>query len=235
MKKILSIIGLLFFFFVHGTLANVITVFSIKGHVEVRRGVSEEWKTLIVGDVLRPEDTIRTGEDAQVKIQISEKDFFLLNSFSMIDISDIRQITKSDLLLKLSMEYIRNLPNSKPNSVTPSTTIMHGDDKSLGKSKEASKQKEIAGEVGTMRFEGAKTLFQHRYYSSAILAIKSTIRKFGMRDQFNAHQLIAQSFERLGLIQHAIDEYASCSQIDLTDAQKKEVNQQIARLKEINR
>lgn len=235
MKKICNMTAVIFFLLLHTTWAANMTVKMIEGYAEVRRGVSEEWKALAVGDILKPEDTIRTGENAEVKIQVAENDFFMLYSYSVLDIADIRQLTKNDLLLKLSMEHIRSVPNSKPNIKSPSTTIMHGENKATAAVKSSNTQKEISADIGTMRLEGARALFLQKYYSSAIISIKTTIRKFGLRDPFVALQLAAQSFERLGLIQHAIDEYIASSNTRLTEAEKKEAQQQLARLKQIPR
>ena len=233
MKKMKLYFALIILFISQTAYSSVVTVYSTKGRVEVRRGVSDIWKTLLVGDLLKPEDTIRTGEKAEVKLQISQNESFTLSEFSMIDIADIRQVTKNDLLLKLAMEYIRLIPNSKPSNSNPSMTTMHGENKSLTDKTPSQAQKEIAGEISIMRFEGAKALYRQKYFSSAILAVKSTARKFGLRDAFDAHKLVAQAFERLGLIQQAIDEYVLCSETQLIESQQKEVDQQLSRLKEL--
>ena len=234
MKRTTIFLAILILLF-HQSLYAAVVVQMTKGHAEVRRGVSEEWKTLLVGDVLRPEDTIRTGEEAEVKLQIGEKEYFVLHAFSMIDIADIRQISKNDLLLKLSLEHIRSIPNSRPGLQTPSTTVMHGDDKSLKEPAASPMRREASGEIGTMRLEGAKALYQQKYFSSTILSVKAAARRFGIRDWFSAHRIIAQAFERLGLIQQAIDEFASCNDMQINEAQQQEVRAQIARLKELVR
>jgi hypothetical protein len=211
--------------------AAVATVYSIRGTAEVRRGVSDVWKPLLVGDLLRPEDTIRTGESAEVRLQFGPNELFVLNQFSMIDIGDIREITKKDLLLKLSMEQIRSLPNSRHNGASPMVTIMHGRDRSMNETGTNAWQKELSGEIGAMRLEGARALVQQQYYSSAVLTIKSTLRTFGLRDKFSAYLLLASAFEKLGLNQHAIEAYAQCGDCNPTDAQRYEIGQHIKRLK----
>ena len=66
MNKINLYFAFILLFIFQNAFSSVVTVYSTKGRVEVRRGVSEKWKTLLVGDVLKPEDTIRTGEKAEV-------------------------------------------------------------------------------------------------------------------------------------------------------------------------
>lgn len=231
MKRQMILAAAILFLCAQSLAAAVATVYSIKGTAEVRRGVSDAWKPLLVGDVLRPEDTIRTGESAEVRLQFGPNELFVLNQFSMIDIGDIREIAKKDLLLKLSMEQIRSLPNSRQNGASPMVTIMHGRDRNLNDSPTNAWQKELSGEIGAMRIEGARALVQQRYFSSAVLTIKSTLRTFGLRDKFSAYLLLGNAFEKLGLVQHAIEAYAQCGDCNPTDAQRYEIGQQIKRLK----
>ncbi len=203
--------------------ANMVTVVSIKGYAEVRRGMSEQWITLRVGDVLKPEDTIRTGEDAEVTLKVGLS-IFSLPAFAIIDVGDIRHLTRNDLLLKLAMEEIRGLPDSRPSTGNATPTVMHGS------RRRSSSYPVTYSEVGIMRLEGARALFRHKYYETTILAVKSTLHRYGLRNPLAARRLVAQAFERLGLMQQAIDEYVGCLSLDLSRAEKKEIQRNIRRL-----
>lgn len=217
-----------FFLLIQPVIASI-TVQRIKGRAEVRRGVSEEWRTLAVGDVLKPDDTIRTGEEAEVQLKLSETETFTLRAFSMLDCADLRQLSKNDLLIRLAMEHIRTIPDTKVKRPA-ATTVTHGSDISMQQNAPV-EQRESAGEAGTMRLEGAKALFAQRYFSSTVLAVKATLRTFGVRDRYTAHTLAAQAFERLGLAQHAIDEYNSSLAAATDETHRAFATQQVTRLR----
>ncbi|NOY05511.1 MAG: hypothetical protein GXO82_02570 [Chlorobi bacterium] len=204
--------------------ANTVTVVSIKGYAEVRRGMSERWIMLHVGDVLKPEDTIRTGEDAEVTLKVGLS-MFSLPSFAILDVGDIRHLGRNDLLLKLAMEEIRGLPDSRPSTGNATPTVMHG--RSRGSS---SSYPVTYSEIGIMRLEGARALFRHKYYETTILTVKSTLHRYGLRNPLAARRLVARAFERLGLVQQAIDEYLGCLSLELSRAEKNDIQRNIRRL-----
>src|SRR3989339_1497505 len=107
MKRIVTtvLLGL----FAIPVLANDFTVKTVRGTVEVRRGVNEEWKKLKAGDILKPEDTMRTGKSAAATIESVNKTLSV-PELTMIDISDVRNLTQEEFLLKLAMENILAVP-----------------------------------------------------------------------------------------------------------------------------
>ena len=51
-----------------GASKSLITVKSIRGDVSVRRGVTESWVSVKAGEMLRPDDTFRTGKNGSATI-----------------------------------------------------------------------------------------------------------------------------------------------------------------------
>lgn len=208
-------------------LANDFTVKTVRGTVEVRRGVNEEWKKLKAGDVLKPEDTMRTGKSAAATIESVNKTLSV-PELTMIDISDVRNLTQEEFLLKLAMENILAVPEREENeTVLPSTTVLRG----------SNKEKEVRVdvrplEVGTMQLQGARVLFDNAFFGTSILKTKETFRTYPeLKSNYDARILTAQAFERMHLTNEAVAEYALLAKENLTPAQQKVVQGSIGRLK----
>ena len=50
--------------------AGKIAVYSLEGDVNVRRGVTEAWTTVAAGDVLRLNDSVRTGKNGSASLLV---------------------------------------------------------------------------------------------------------------------------------------------------------------------
>ena len=225
MKRIVTTI--LLGLFAIPVLANDFTVKTIRGTVEVRRGVNEEWKKLKAGDILKPEDTMRTGNSAAATIESVNKTLSV-PELTMIDISDVRNLTQEEFLLKLAMENILAVPEREENeTVLPSTTVLRG----------SNKEKEVLEdarslEVGTMQLQGARVLFDNAFFGTSILKTKETFRTYPeLKSNYDARILTAQAFEKMRLTNEAVAEYALLAKENLTPAQQKVVQGSIGRLK----
>ncbi len=208
-------------------LANDFTVKTVRGTVEVRRGVNEEWKKLKAGDVLKLEDTMRTGKSAAATIESVNKTLSV-PELTMIDISDVRNLTQEEFLLKLAMENILAVPEREENeTVLPSTTVLRG----------SNKEKEVRVdvrplEVGTMQLQGARVLFDNAFFGTSILKTKETFRTYPeLKSNYDARILTAQAFEKMRLTNEAVAEYALLAKENLTPVQQKVVQGSIGRLK----
>jgi hypothetical protein len=208
-------------------LAKDITVKAVRGTVEVRRGVSEEWTKAKVGDLLKPEDSMRTGENSTATLETDARRI-LVPPMTIIDFSDFRQMSQEDFLLKLAMENILAVPPRDRDDIEiPAAAVLHG----------ANKEKENAPvysdeTTGRMQLQGAKVLFDNAYYATSILKSKATFRGYpDLRSDFDARITVALAFEKLKLNNEAITEYALLGQQDLPAAQKKQVQTSMERLK----
>jgi hypothetical protein len=208
-------------------LAKDFTVKAVKGIVEVRRGVSEEWRKVKVGDLLKPEDSMRTGENSSATVEI-ETSRMVVPPMTIIDFSDLRQLSREDFLLQLAMENILAVPPRDRDEIEiPSATVLHG----------ANREKERAPvysdeTVGRMQLQGAKVLFDNAYYATSILKAKATLRSYpDLRSDFDARITVALAFEKLKLDNEAITEYSLLGKEDLPAVRMKQVQASLERLK----
>ncbi|HAL55367.1 MAG TPA: hypothetical protein DCP63_02525 [Bacteroidetes bacterium] len=209
-------------------LGNDFTIRGIKGTVEVRHGVTDEWKRVKVGDVLKPEDSMRTGKSSTAAIE-SEKKRLTVPEMTIIDISDVRELTQEEFLLKLAMENVLAVPpREKDEIMIPSATVLHG----TGKGKEENEAATTKA-VGQMQLHGAKVLYDNAFYATSILKSKETLRKYPeLRSNYDARLMVASAFEKLRLNTQAVTEYSLLAKEDLTAHQLKKVRTSIDRLKQ---
>jgi hypothetical protein len=211
-------------------LAADFSVKAVKGTVEVRRGVTEEWHKVKVGDLLKPEDSMRTGPGASATIEL-EKRKLVVPELTILDISDVRQLTQEDFLMKLAMENILAVPpREKDELAIPSATVLHGENKA---------KTDLAvmsdGKVGEMQLHGARVLYDNSYYATSILKSKETLRTHPeVRSNYDARLTVAMAFEKMRLTKEAITEYSTLSKENLPAVQAKKVQSALEKLKQSN-
>jgi hypothetical protein len=211
-------------------LAADFTVKAVKGSVDVRRGVMEEWRKVKVGDLLKPEDSMRTGPGASATIEI-EKRKLVVPELTILDISDVRQLTQEDFLLKLAMENILAVPpREQEDFAIPSATVLHGENKS-----KTDLTVLTDGNVGEMQLHGARVLYDNSYYATSILKSKETLRTHPeVRSNYDARFTVAMAFEKMKLTKEAITEYSLLSKENLPAPQAKKVQSALDKLKQSN-
>jgi hypothetical protein len=201
---------------------------AVRGTVEVRRGVMEEWKKVKVGDLLKPEDSMRTGTGSSAVIEADKKKL-TVPEMTILDISDVRQLSQEDFLLKLAMENILAVPpREKDELAIPSATVMHGTDMSKTDQPAISDMN-----VGEMELKGARVLYDNAYYATAVLKSKETLRMHPeLKSNIDARLTIATAFEKMKLTKEAITEYSLLSKEDLPASTAKKVHQSLDKLKQ---
>jgi hypothetical protein len=198
-----------------------------KGSVEVRRGVMEEWKKVKVGDLLKPEDSMRTGPGSSVTIEM-DKRRLTVPEMTILDISDVRQLTQEDFLMKLAMQNILAVPPRERDELSiPSATVLHGNNASKSEAPAFSDAK-----VGEMQLHGARVLFDNSYFATSILKSKETLRTHPeLKSNFDARMIVATAFEKMKLTKEAVTEYSLLAKEDLPTAQAKKVQVALEKLK----
>src|SRR4030042_1540044 len=110
---------------------------------------------------------MRTGPGSTATIEADRKKL-TVPEMTILDISDVRQLSQEDFLMKLAMENILAVPpREKDELAIPSATVLHGTD--------AAKTDQAAfpdSKVGVMELKGARVLFENAYYATAVLKSK---------------------------------------------------------------
>ncbi len=209
-------------------LAADFVVKAVKGSVEVRKGVMEEWKKVKVGDLLKPEDSMRTGPGSSATIE-ADKRKLTIPEMTILDISDVRHLSQEDFLLKLAMQNILAVPPRERDELSiPSATVLHGDNAAKPNAPTFTDTK-----VGEMELHGARVLFDNSYFATSILKSKETLRTHPeLKSNFDARLTVATAFERMKLTKEAVTEYSLLAKENLPSAQAKKVQLALERLKQ---
>jgi len=208
--------------------AGSIVIRGVQGTVEVRKGVSEQWTVVSVGDVLKPEDTIRTGERSSAVLTVGPNRI-TIPDLTMVDLLDFRQISREDFLLRLAIQDILAVPNRSDDKVViPSATILHGNKKN-----ERSPSDNLVSKTGTMLIHGARVLQDYGYVATSVLRIRSTMTLYpDVKNDLDAILALGGGFERLNLASEAKAVYTTILSEPIPDSYRKRVVAALERIKE---
>ncbi len=208
-------------------IAAGIVVQKVSGDVQVRQGVTESWSALKAGTVLGPEASIRTGEKGSVQVDAGGKVLRIPGSV-IVDLSDVRDLSQEDLLLKLTMQKVRISPDTRPGdrSDMPNATVVHGADGASGRPLE-----ENNGRTGELLMRGARVLFDNGYYSTCALRTLDVVRLYPALRTFETGWMAAESLERSGLAGEAVSAYNELMVLASAPEQQAQVRARIAALR----
>ncbi len=189
-----------FFFFIlvfaaSQTAFSKVTIFSVKGDVRIRRGMDEEWQPASRDITLQDLDTILCLEGS-ARLQVDDHLTFDLGPNSILDISDLRRITKREMFLYLMSEKVKNIKPSKNRSKlrVGSVSVVHGESKRQPKT--------AAPQVVTadwrLAYNGGVAMFQHGLYANTIVKLVKVQKKYaGIQDCGEIDFYIARAFRAL--------------------------------------
>ena len=211
-----------------------ITVETARGDVRARHGVTESWTAVARGDVLKPNDSIRTGRESQAVIRVQGEEgtrTISLPGEVIVELSDIRELTQEELMLKLTMEKVRMAPSDwKTDELgVPGAAVVHGSDRSSG---ETPLENDLA--TGKLHLNGARVLFDNNLYSTCILRGMEVFRRYpALASSVPDRMMVADALARTGLKGEALAEYGAVSEMEgLSDRERAEV---AARVKSLRR
>jgi hypothetical protein len=207
-----------------------IIVQKVKGDVAVRHGVAEKWSAVAVGDVLKPDDTMRTGDDGTAVVKVASRQITLPREV-IVDISDVRDLTQEELMLKLTMEKVRASSYQWKNEDLhiPNATVVHGANKS-----DVRPMDDNDPRTGVLELNGTKVLYDNGYYSTCALKALGVFRRFpALASDVDRRLMVAGALAKASLRGEALNEYASIAAMEgLTAAQLALVREKMNALKQ---
>ncbi len=197
--------------------AGSITIQKTSGDVAVRHGVTEVWTAVAPGDVLRPNDSMRTGKNGSATLLVQEGQDSALRRMALppdviVDLSDVRELTQDELMLKLTMQKVRATPVRSPGGDPriSDAAVMHGTD--------ASRQPAIAEndpQVGRSLLNGAKVLLDNGFSATAVLRTLEVFRLFPtLAGIIDNRMALAGAMEKASLKGEAVAEYNAIRQMN---------------------
>jgi hypothetical protein len=183
-----------------------VTVLDIAGNVQVRYGIEERWHSVTPGLLLRDIDTIMTGEEAEVILELSDGRQFVLSSNSILDIADLRTILQKELFMYLTTQKIKRieLPEEKRQLRMGDVSVVHGSKKDA----DSTDNDSTSAKIWNPEFNGALALHLQKFFPNAIVKLHKILEKYGMvKGSQKIYFYIAKSLEALNLNGQAIDAY----------------------------
>ena len=227
MKKLIAVLGLII---IAGLMVQAeIKVVSVKGDISVRHGTQEQWRALTAGDILKPEDSMKSGDSSSAVLMVDGKTKLILPPMVIIDCSDIRILTQEELLLKLAMEGIRSVPTqNRDNGLTlPKTTTVHGTHTEEGKTLQPLNKEEYV-----LLLNGTRVLYKHGFYATMVLRAKDVFRfDPDQHKRIDIRLMMANAFEKMKLNGEALSEYVSLSKEQMSAKERLIVKEKITQLK----
>jgi hypothetical protein len=196
--------------------AGEIIVQKMQGDVSIRHGVTEVWVKVAPGDVLRPDDTMKTGKKGSAVIVLPSPAgtarTFMLPGDVIVDISDIRDLSQEELMLKLTMEKVRasSYQWKSDDLQIPSAAVVHGADKA---SHQVMSESDPA--TGVLQINGAHVLFENGFFATCALKGMEIFRLYPpLGRQFRSRMMVAEALEKANLRGEAVNEYGAISKLD---------------------
>lgn len=233
--KWLLVMIIAFSFISQNAIAMDARVIKMSGEVKVRRGVEEFWQPASLGVFLKNIDTILTGENGEVLLEIQGGYHFHLGPNSILDIADMRKISEQELFLYLMREKV-----SKVEKRTQKTPIRIGNVSVVHGSYQDTVKEEISGISDELRERvknGIRALFTQEFYPNTILKIHDMINNYHPSDDCGElHYYLGSSFEALNKPGQAMESYEAAIEISKASGCSSskwvlEANQGIDRLK----
>lgn len=203
-------------------------VVEVKGDVTVRFGVSQEWHAVRVGDVLKPEDSMKSGKRSSATLLVDGTKRIVIPENVIVDLSDFRKLTQEELLLKLAMERVRAIPveDKRDGLIVPQTTVIHGAEKNTVE------QSSRSIDIGLLQLNGTRVLYNGGYYATCALKAKEVLRLYPeFSNNIKARLMIASALEKENLKGEALTEYRSLANEELSPKEQSVVQTKIAQLK----
>jgi hypothetical protein len=217
--------------------AGEIVVQKTQGEVSVRHGVTEVWVRVSPGDLLRPDDTMKTGKKGSAVIVLrpspetgGTQKTLALPGDVIVDMSDVRDLTQEELMLKLTMEKVRasSYQWKSDDLQIPNAAVVHGEDRGSGDAMRASDPA-----TGVLQLNGAHVLFENGFYATCALKGLEVFRMYPpLGKQFRSRLMVAEALEKANLRGEAVNEYASIAKLDgITTGQRNLLHDRIEALR----
>lgn len=215
--------------------AQDIVVQRLQGDVVVRHGVTEDWTHVAVGDVLRPDDSMKTGKKGTAVLSAPMKSSGGVKRISLppeviVDLSDVRELSQEELMLKLTMERVRASSYQWKNDDLhiPDAAVVHGADRAVGAA-----LADNDPQSGILQWNGARVLYNNGFYSTCALKAMELFRLYpSVAKNFENHLMAAEALEKASLRGEALSEYTGMLQMEgVTPAQQGVVKERIAALR----
>lgn len=186
--------------------ASSVKIRQCHGDIQVRQGLDETWHVAGPGLELRTIDTILTGENAWVVLELEEGLSFKLGPNAMLDIGDLRKITEQELFLYLTAQKVGRIRPTKEGSIhIENVSVVRGANQNQAI---VDRNQNEQNARYMLEMNGARALQQQAYYPNTIIKLYKIKQKFPTSQQPGEIEFyLGKSFEHVNQVGRAIDAY----------------------------
>jgi hypothetical protein len=185
---------------------SMVRIVAVRGEVRVRRSLEETWSPAGAGTMLKPLDTVFSGEASEAVLLLEDGTRFTLGGNAVLDVSDLRRITERQMFLFLMSQKVERL------SATDSSSAIRIVNVSVvrGSQKQASTEPAPLSDVRgwTREKNGAKALLDADYCTNAVVKFYKILQRHpDLKDGGEIHWCLGRAFEALKETGRAADAY----------------------------
>lgn len=204
-----------------------VEVESLRGEVKVRHGLDEHWSDARKGMLLEDIDTIQTWEGSVV-LKRQDGSLFTMGSLSILDISDLRAITRQEMFVFLMSQKVQRMkPRQQPSTLNlPNVSSVHGEKKLAHERAE----KQDVVQSWQRELNAAKAMVDQELYTNSVVKLHKVLARHSTLDDCGKINLyLGKSFEELDEAGQAIDNYQFAAEkaqncnIDIADEAQRAV------------
>lgn len=191
-------------------------IVKVSGDVQVRRGVEETWQPAAADLLLEDIDTIWAGGTGAATLETDAGGNFVMGPNTMLDIVDLKKITKQELFLYLTALKVQKItpPDEKPRLRIGNVSVVHGESKA-----ETGADSSQASGYWLQEKNGARALYEQKYYPNAVIKYHKLLDVYqNQSDCGELHFFLARALESLENTGQAVDAYQDV--IKRVEAQK---------------
>jgi len=179
------------------------TIIRVKGDVRIRRGLEEAWSDAQIGDALQDLDTILC-EEGQVVIELPDGSRFTMGSFSILDIGDLRRISRQEMFLFIMSQKVQKIPPRKNSRLREENiSSVHGERQAF----KSTTQPETMPKW-RLEFNAARAMYDQNYFTNSVIKLHKIFDRYSkIKDCGRVSLYLGKSFEALEETGQAIDNY----------------------------
>ncbi|OGC01556.1 hypothetical protein A2V82_04490 [candidate division KSB1 bacterium RBG_16_48_16] len=222
LKKYILMAGIMFLSAMMAQSSAATEIAKVTGEVKVRRGLDEKWQNAFAGMMLKNIDTILSLE-GEVVLRMDDGTMFHLGSHSILDIGDLRRITRQEMFLYLMAQKVDKIQprGEKARLHVGNVSVVHGE-KVLAPAKAPGDR---ASTNWLWSLNAARAMYEQNLYPNTIVSLHKLLSRFSQpNDCGEIHLYMGRAFEKLDEAGQALDAYqlaaARCSRCQSVEADR---------------
>lgn len=218
---------LIIFFFVTTLYGQTFTIEPVKGTIKILTTQDKTWRVLKSDETVPANTIISTELNSSAKIK-GQNLIFTLGEYSALNVSSIKRISMSDLIMALALDEVLNAPRENGNNKSDNTSV-YGD-----KISPETISVIESNSFGKKRLNGAKQLAAEGYAESALITANDVFRKYpDTKNNPSDRIYFADILFEKGLYEEALKQYNEINKLKLTKEQQLYVDNKIGTINKL--